>query len=169
MQRITISVDDELAEAFERLVEQRGYLNRSEAFRDLVRKELDQAILGEAAPAVKGGRYKPVQARHCVAALSYVYNHHERQLANRLTEMQHARHDVAVAAMHVHLDHDNCLETLVLRGPLADVRECADAIIAQTGVRHGQVHMIPVDLREASHKHGTHTHAQGHLHARPRS
>jgi CopG family nickel-responsive transcriptional regulator len=179
MQRITISVDDELAQAFERLVERRGYLNRSEAFRDLVRKELDQASLGEGAAKAekhaktdkhgKGGRYKPVQARHCVAALSYVYNHHERQLANRLTEIQHARHDVAVAALHVHLDHDNCLETLVLRGPLEDVRACADAIIAQTGVRHGQVHMIPVDLREARHGHGAHSHAHGHLHASPRN
>jgi CopG family nickel-responsive transcriptional regulator len=162
MQRITISVDDELAQAFERLVAQRGYLNRSEAFRDLVRKELDAEALSQPAAAPKGSRYKPVKPAHCVATLSYIYDHHERQLANRLTGMQHAHHDMAVAAMHVHLDHDNCLEALILRGPLEEVRQCADAIISQTGVRHGQVHMVPVDLQEAKHHHG-------HLHARPRS
>jgi len=173
MQRITISVDDELAAAFERLVEQRGYLNRSEAFRDLVRKELDQADLDAGtARGSRDGRYKPVAARHCVATLSYIYNHHERQLAHKLTEMQHARHDVAVAAMHVHLDHDNCLETLILRGPLTDVRQCADAMLAQTGVRHGQVHMVPVDAQSGKHSHGdghTHGHGHSHLHLRPRS
>jgi CopG family nickel-responsive transcriptional regulator len=176
MQRITISLDDELAQAFERLVARRGYLNRSEAFRDLVRKELDAEALNQAvqpaqpAKAPKGSRYKPVPQAHCVATLSYIYNHHERQLANRLTEMQHAHHDMAVAAMHVHLDHDNCLEALILRGPLDEVRQCADAIISQTGVRHGQAHMVPVDMQEAKHRHG-HSHASphGHLHMRPRS
>lgn len=170
MQRITISVDDELAQAFERLVARRGYLNRSEAFRDLVRKELDAEALSQPAQAPKGSRYKPVKRAHCVATLSYIYNHHERQLANRLTEMQHAHHDMAVAAMHVHLDHDNCLEALILRGPLEEVRQCADAIISQTGVRHGQVHMVPVDLQEAKHRH-SHSHAtpQGHVHMHPRS
>lgn len=170
MQRITISVDDELAAAFERLVEQRGYLNRSEAFRDLVRKELDAAALSGAAKPARGGRYKAVKQQHCVATVSYIYNHHERQLANRLTGMQHANHDMAVAAMHVHLDHDNCLETLILRGPLEEVRQCADALTSQTGVRHGQTHMVPVDLQEAKHRHGVaHGHPHTHLHAHPRS
>lgn len=162
MQRITISVDDDLAAAFEALVERRGYLNRSEAFRDLVRKELDAAELNATdAGAKAGAKYRQARPKHCVATVSYIYNHHERQLANRLTGMQHEHHDVAVAATHVHLDHDNCLETLILRGGFDEVRQCADAIVSQTGVRHGNVHMVPVDLKDARHHHG-HTHAHPH-------
>ena len=107
MQRFTISLDDRLAEEFDRLIAERGYDNRSEAVRDLLRHELDHA------------RLKAGLAAHCVAALSYVYNHHERELSERLTALQHGHHDLTVSAMHVHLDHDHCLETVVLRGDTA--------------------------------------------------
>jgi CopG family transcriptional regulator, nickel-responsive regulator len=136
MRRLTISVDDDLAEAFDHLVKHKKYLNRSEAFRDLVRKELGQVELAES------------EDQHCVATLSYIYNHHERQLANRLTQLQHDHHDVAVAAQHVHLDHDNCLETVILSGKISDVRGCADAIISQTGVKHGNVHIVPITIHK---------------------
>lgn len=123
------------------------YLNRSEAFRDLVRKDLGDA-------ALDSGKVK-----WCVATVSYQYDHHERQLANRLVEMQHEHHDVAIASQHVHLDHNNCLETVILRGRFEVVRACADGIISQTGVRHGNVHVMPLDLGpsgyiRAAHHHG---------------
>ncbi|HEY3300672.1 MAG TPA: nickel-responsive transcriptional regulator NikR [Methylophilaceae bacterium] len=141
MRRLTISVDDELAEAFDQFVEAKGYINRSEAFRDLVRKELGNVEISSGT------------AQWCVATLSYIYNHHERQLANRITQLQHDHHDVAVAAQHIHLDHDNCLETLILRGEIHHVRHCADAILSQTGVRHGSLHIVPVTHMTESHTH----------------
>ena len=104
MRRVTISVDDDLADTFDRLVEDKGYGSRSEAFRDLVRGALNNAQM------------KAGTAKYCVGALSYVYNHHERQLASRLTSLQHDHHDLTVSTMHAHLDHDNCLETVILKG-----------------------------------------------------
>lgn len=140
MRRLTISVDDALADAFDALVRGKGYLNRSEAFRDLVRKELGRAELDGAPDA------------WCVATVSYQYDHHQRQLANRLVHMQHEHHEVAIASQHIHLDHDNCLETVILRGRYAEVRACADSIVAQTGVRHGSVHLVPLERhRTAGH------------------
>ena len=150
MRRLTISVDDDLADAFDRLVERKGYVNRSEAFRDLVRKELDQAEL-TAELSADGGTW-------CVATVSYLYDHHERQLSNRLVQIQHDHHDVTIASQHVHLDHDNCLETVILKGRLSEVRACADGIIAQTGVRHGNVHIVAVDMQQASYVRAGHTH-----------
>ncbi|WP_394780939.1 nickel-responsive transcriptional regulator NikR [Undibacterium sp.] len=150
MRRLTISVDDDLADAFDQMVERKGYLNRSEAFRDLVRKQLDETDLEEG------------KAKWCMATVSYVYDHHERQLANRLTQMQHEHHELAVTSQHVHLDHDNCLETVVLKGRLADVRACADAIISQTGVRHGNVHIVPVEIKKNKYLQVAHTHVHPH-------
>ena len=150
MRRITISVDDDLADMFDDLVRRKGYVTRSEAFRDLVRRELDETRVAEE------------KARHCVATLSYVYNHHERQLASRLTAMQHEHHDVTVSSMHAHLDHDHCIETVILRGRTADVAAFAESVIAQTGVRHGKLHMIPVAIGT-----GDTTHRSHHVHAHP--
>jgi len=148
MRRVTISVDDDLADTFDRLVREKGYGSRSEAFRDLVRGALDNA-------QVDAGT-----AKHCVGALSYVYNHHERQLASRLTGMQHDHHDLTVSTMHAHLDHDNCLETVILKGPTHAVIEFAQAIIAQSGVRHGQFRPIPIEMEEPTGKRHRHVHAR---------
>lgn len=150
MRRLTISVDDELAESFDQLVERKGYLNRSEAFRDLVRKALGDAELATGS------------AKWCVATVSYVYDHHERQLSNRLTQIQHEHHNVALATLHVHLDHENCLETVVLKGRIADVRATADGIIAQTGVRHGSAHLVPVEIKNDNYVQVGHSHIHPH-------
>jgi len=133
MRRITISVEDDLADAFEELVAVKAYVNRSEAFRDLVRKALDEAVMENNNHA---------QA-DCVASLSYVYNHHERQLASRVNQLQHDHHHVIITAQHVHLDHDNCMETVILKGKIAEVEACVNAISSQTGVTHAKVHIIP--------------------------
>ena len=149
MRRLTISVDDALADTFDQLVREKGYVNRSEAFRDLVR-----GALGDA-------RIRAGTAKHCVGALTYVYNHHERQLASRLTSMQHDHHDVTVSTMHAHLDHENCIETVILRGPTEAVMRFAEAVIAQSGVRHGTFHPIPVEVETPGAK------RHRHLHLRP--
>jgi CopG family nickel-responsive transcriptional regulator len=140
MERFTISLDNKLATEFDQLIGERGYLNRSEALRDMLRNKLNTLRLQDA------------QAPNCVASLSYVYNHHVRDLAERLTELQHHHHDLVVASTHVHLDHDNCLETVLLRGATEMVRRFADALIAERGVRHGQINLVPVDV-DAGHLH----------------
>jgi CopG family nickel-responsive transcriptional regulator len=160
MERITISLDAELAAEFDRLIAERGYSNRSEAMRDLLRAHL------EAARQNRGG------TSHCVANLSYVYNHHERDLAERLTALQHGQHDLTVATMHAHLDHENCLESVVLRGPTAAVRSFADALIAERGVRHGQLNLIDVEVDAGrAHGHGYRPagSGHGHVHLKPKT
>jgi CopG family nickel-responsive transcriptional regulator len=115
MERFTISLDESLASAFDTLIAARGYGNRSEAVRDLIRS------------AIESDRQRAAPSGHCVANLSYVYNHHERELSERLTELQHQHHDLTVAALHAHLDHVNCIESVILKGPTAQVRQFADA------------------------------------------
>ncbi len=149
MRRITLSVDDQLADDFDQWASRYGYDNRSEAFRDLLRRQLKEEQ--EQAP----------QSGHCVATLSYVYNHHERQLASRIAANQHDHHGLCLSTLHVHLDHDNCLEATVLRGRLTQVRAFGEALIAERGVRHGQLHLIPVDAQF------TQVHGQPHVHLRP--
>jgi CopG family nickel-responsive transcriptional regulator len=151
MERFTISLDDNLAREFDRLIAERGYGNRSEAVRDLLRAHLDR--LREARDA----------HGHCVGNLSYVYNHHERELAERLTGIQHEHHDLVVSTMHAHLDHDYCIESVILKGPASEVRRFADAIAAERGVRHGSLNIVMVDV-SPRHSHG---HGHAHVHVRP--
>jgi CopG family nickel-responsive transcriptional regulator len=142
MKRLTMSLDDDLAEAFEARVRDRGYANRSEAFRDLLRHDLGTLRLRE----------RPDEP--CVATLSYVYNHHQRQLARRLTDAQHAHHELTVATTHAHLDHEHCIETVILRGPTGAVRAFAEKMIAQAGVSHGNLHLVPMNAHQAhGHEH----------------
>ena len=142
MKRLTISLDDDLADAFEALVRARGYENRSEAFRDLLRQDLGTARIDEQPEGP------------CVGTLSYVYNHHQRQLAMRLNQLQHDHHELTVATTHAHLDHDRCIETVIVRGPTAAVRDFAQSVIAQPGVSHGQLHLVPLEAGPPhSHEH----------------
>lgn len=160
MRRMTISMEDDLADLFDAFMRKRGYESRSEAIRDLLRGELGRESIE------KGS------ATDCVAALSYIFNHHERQLASRLAALQHDHHDLSVSTMHVHLDHDDCLETVVLRGTTNTVTHFAESIVAEKGVRHGKINLIPVDRVVESHGHG-HGHHHGprtrHEHVKPRT
>ncbi len=155
MQRTTITIDDELAAELDRFMAARGYANRSEAIRDLARSGLQQAATEIAS------------ARPCVAALVYVYDHETRELAQRLTRDYHERHDLAQATLHVHLDHESCMEVTVLKGRGADVQEFADHIIAERGVRHGHVVYLPAGDAH-THGHGE-THSHSHSHRRGRA
>lgn len=132
MQRLTISIDDDLAERFDRWSAHKGYDNRSEAFRDLLRRELghEQIETDPDAP--------------CVATLTYLYNHHERTLSLRLMDMQHDHHDLTVSSMHAHLEHDLCVETVILKGAAGQVSQFAHAVLAERGVRQGQLHLVPL-------------------------
>jgi CopG family nickel-responsive transcriptional regulator len=101
----------------------------------------------------------------CIATLAYVYDHETRGLGHRLTQSQHKHHDLQVATLHVHLDHDSCLEVSVLRGPAKAVRALADETVSQRGVRHGQLHLVPADRARGSHPHGGGSHEHEHIHA----
>ncbi len=152
MERFTISLDADLAVEFDTLIKARGYSNRSEAVRDMLRSQLESF------------RRERGEARNCVANLSYIYNHHERELAERLTQLQHEHHNLSVSTMHAHLDHQHCIESLILRGPTAEVRNFADALIAQRGVRHGQLNIVSVEIESDRHAHAHGDHEAGHIH-----
>jgi len=150
MDRFTISLDEGLAAEFDALVTERGYQSRSEAVRDILREHL-QARHAE-------GRASGL----CVANLSYLYNHHERDLAERLASLQHDHHELIVSTMHAHLDHDHCIETVILKGRVRAVREFADRLTAERGVRHGQLNLVGAGLG-ARHRHG----GRSHRHLQP--
>jgi len=130
VQRVTITLDENLMKDLDRCVTTRGYQNRSEAVRDLVRAGLLQTAEAD----TKGD---------CVAALVYVYDHHVRELAKRLTQAFHSHHVLSLASLHVHLDEENCMEVSVLKGPGGAVRHFAEHIIAERGVQHGRIFAVP--------------------------
>jgi len=150
MDRFTISLDPKLAEEFDALVAERGYQSRSEAVRDILRGELRQR------------REAGDPHGLCVAALSYVYNHHERDLSERLASVQHEHHELIVSTMHAHLDHEHCIETVILKGRARAVRDFADRLTAERGVRHGQLNLVSAELGH-EHSHG----GERHRHLRP--
>lgn len=154
MPRLTITVDDEFAAQIDAFMSARGYANRSEAIRDLARSGLQQAAVEI------GGRHP------CVAALIYIYDHEIRDLSKRLTRDFHQRHDLAQATLHMHLDHDSCLEVTLLKGRGSEVQELADHVITERGVRHGRVVYLPA-LRAHDHGRGeSHSHAHVRNHRR---
>jgi CopG family transcriptional regulator, nickel-responsive regulator len=149
MQRLTITVDDDLVADVDEFIEARGYANRSEAIRDLVRSGLQQSSLEVAG------------SRDCIATLSYVYDHAARELPKRLTQDFHEHHHLAQATLHVHVSHDSCLEVTVLRGRSTEVKAFADHVIAERGVRHGHVVFMPADIDAHAHDHDHgHTHRE---------
>jgi len=126
LSRIGVAIDSELLKRFDSLIAKRGYTNRSEAFRDLIRDDLIQTASESPDSQVVG-------------TVTLVYNHHVRQLSERLTGMQHEYHHNVLSTLHVHLDHDHCLEVLVLKGKASIVQRVADALIATRGVKHGRL------------------------------
>lgn len=126
LSRIGVAIDSDLLDKFDKLISQRGYTNRSEAFRDLIRAELVEDTWAKPDSMVVG-------------TVTLVYDHHVRMLNEKLTEIQHEAFHSVLSTLHVHLDHDNCLEVLVLRGKASKVRALADTLIATKGVKHGRL------------------------------
>ena len=124
--RIGVAIDSSLLKRFDQLIGQRGYTNRSEAFRDLIRDELVQKSWESPDADVVG-------------TVTLVYNHHVRMLNEKLTGMQHDHHKNILSTMHVHLDHDNCLEVIVVKGKAKNVQHIADGLISTKGVKHGHL------------------------------
>jgi CopG family nickel-responsive transcriptional regulator len=128
LERIGVSLEDELLERFDELTARRGYQSRSEAIRDLIREALVEREWSEAR-----GREERV------ALVALVYDHDSSSLAQKLTHIQHENHRAVVSALHVHMDAHNCLEVLVLRGRAQDVAAMADGLVSTKGVKFGKV------------------------------
>lgn len=136
LSRIGVAIDSDLLAKFDRLIAERKYTNRSEAFRDLIRDELVEKTWESPDSQVVG-------------TVTLVYDHHVRMLNEKLTDIQHDFHRLILSTLHVHLDHDNCLEVLVVRGKSAEVRKVADTLISAKGVKHGRLTITTtgVDLK----------------------
>ena len=125
--RFGISLEKKLLDEFDTLIKRKNYSNRSEAFRDLIRQELvkeEWAKSGEV-----------------VGAITLVYDHHKRELVNKLTDIQHDFQGTIISTQHIHLDHDNCLELIAVKGPAADITKLADTLKSVKGVKHGTLSM----------------------------
>jgi len=133
MQRITITIENSQLENLDNYIDKRGYSSRSEAIRDILRS-MQVQDLDMADPSTI-----------CYATLSCVYEHKTRELSRRITEAQHHHHDISVATLHVHITGDECLEVVVLKGPVTEIQALADEILTQRGVRMGHLHLIPIE------------------------
>jgi CopG family transcriptional regulator, nickel-responsive regulator len=127
LSRIGVAIATDLLETFDDLIGKRGYTNRSEAFRDLIRAEL----VRESSATKPGGRV--------VGTLTLVYDHHVRTLEEKMTDMQHDHNRLILSTLHVHLDHDRCMEVIALRGAATDVQRFAHLMGSIKGVQHAQL------------------------------
>jgi CopG family nickel-responsive transcriptional regulator len=126
--RFGVSIEDKLLKQFDKLIEERNYVNRSEAVRDLIRSALVERDSA-------GGNVETI------ATVTIVYSHQTRELSDKLNDHQHSHHHSIVSALHVHLDHDHCLEVVIIRGTPKEIRHIADGLIGAKGVVHGKLVM----------------------------
>lgn len=124
--RFGISIDERLLSHFDEMIGNKGYVNRSEAIRDLIRAALVEKEWAD-------------DNQQTVATVTLVYDHHTRDLSDKLTEHQHSHYQEIVSTLHVHLDHHHCLEVVVIKGPASRVKRIADELIGTKGVKHGKL------------------------------
>lgn len=125
--RFGVSLDRRLLEEFDRHIKRRRYASRSEALRDLIRDNL------------VGQEWN--DNKETVGTITFVYDHHVRDLTGKLTDIQHDYQGQILSGMHVHLDHDHCLEVLVVKGKGSEIKKVADALVSVKGVMHGKLTM----------------------------
>jgi CopG family nickel-responsive transcriptional regulator len=126
VERFGVSIEEELLTWFDAMVKARGYSSRSEAIRDLIRREMIRHEWDNPEGEVIG-------------TVTIVYEHHAHELANMLADVQHQFHDCIICSSHIHLDHDNCLEVVIVRGSSQRVKTIADTLTSLRGVKHGQL------------------------------
>jgi CopG family nickel-responsive transcriptional regulator len=124
--RFGVSISESLLEAFDRLIVKKGYNNRSEAIRDLIRNQMVEMAWEKEDEEVAG-------------TVTLIYDHHVRGLSDLLLELQHNYHHLILSTMHMHLDHHNCLEVLAVKGTAREVRQVAEKLISVKGVKHGRL------------------------------
>lgn len=143
LSRIGISLDSDLLARFDQFLSEQGYTNRSEAFRDLVRDRLiGSAVVSPTA--------------RVVGTVTLIYDHHARLLPEKLANLQHTHHDLVISTLHAHLDGDNCLEVILLRGKSKDVQKLGDLLIGMKGVQHGRLVMSAPQTKTRPHSHPHH-------------
>lgn len=125
--RFGISLEKDLSKKFDKCIKRKGYSNRSEAIRDLIRQDLvDQAWQ---------------EGKEIAGAITLIYDHHKRELMNKITDIQHDYHHVIMSSQHIHLDHDNCLEIVAVKGDPQEVEKLANKLKVVKGVKHGTLSM----------------------------
>ncbi len=148
--RFSVAIGGELLRKFDQYREEHHYSNRSEAVRGLMRDALiEEVIANDESPAM--------------GVVTIIYDHHAGRIAERLTEIQHMNLERVVTTTHVHLDHRRCLEVILLRGPVREVRELADGLIGTKGVETGRLVLSSAEPVPDRHEHG-HPHDHGHSH-----
>src|SRR5277367_2836764 len=145
--RFGVAMERPLLEHLDVIVSERG-VTRSELLRDLVRAEVVRAQVAKGAPAI--------------ATLTLVYDHHVRELTEKLTEFQHQLGDQVRSTLHVHLDERRCLEVIILRGRSDELKRVADRLLATRGVTHGGIEIVADSEEEGDHRHP-------HVHAHPKT
>ncbi|MBU7013765.1 MAG: nickel-responsive transcriptional regulator NikR [Theionarchaea archaeon] len=123
--RFGVSMPVTLLERFDRIIKVRGYTNRSEAIRDMIRDTIVE--------------HEWMENKEVVGTITIVYDHHKKGVMEKLTDLQHIHHQRIASSTHIHLDHENCLEVIVVRGKPTEIKELADNMIALRGVKHGKL------------------------------
>jgi len=131
--RFGVSIKPELLDKFDKIIKKKGYNNRSEAIRDIIRKSL-----------VKEDTIAPDS--EVMGTLTMIYDHHEGTLTNKLLDLQHEHHNEILSTTHIHVDHHNCLEVLVLKGKTGEINKLADNIKALKGIKHGELVITKTSL-----------------------
>ena len=132
LQRVGISLDSKLLSQFDKVIEKKGYTNRSEAIRDMIRQSLTDKQLADPKTTA-------------IAAVFVVYDHHQADLAQKLIKLQHSHLLKAISSMHIHLGHHDCLEIIILKGKVSEITKLGDSIISLKGVKLGKVNLIASD------------------------
>src|SRR5271169_17351 len=140
LSRIGVSLESELLHRFDSFIADQGYDNRSEAFRDLIRDRLVSSVVIAANALVVG-------------TVTLIYDHHTRLLPEKLTDIQHEHHEIIISTLHAHLDHESCLEVVILRGKSRDVQRLADRLSSTKGVQHGRLVMSSPETVAHHHPH----------------
>lgn len=152
LSRFGVSVEEELLESFDELIAAQSYANRSEALRDLMRDALVKSKL-EDSP----------EDGEALGSLTLVYDHHASELNDKMNELQHDHHALVVSVLHVHVSHDDCMEVIVLRGNVREIRRLANALLSLKGVKHGEL-FVTLPAQEMV---GIKAQSNGHAHSHP--
>ncbi len=153
LSRFGVSVEEELLQSFDQLINGQGYANRSEALRDLMRDALVKSRL-ETSP----------ENGEVLGSLTLVYDHHASELNDKMNELQHDHHNLVVSVLHVHVSQDDCMEVIVLRGVLREIRALADGLLSLKGVKHGKLFVTLPAQEMVGRKATSNGHARSHEH-----
>lgn len=154
--RFGVSAEEDLLASFDALITSQGYGNRSEALRDLMRDALVRSQV-ESPPSAKS---------QVLGSLTLVYDHHARDLADQMADIQHDHHRLVISVLHVHVSHDDCMEVITMRGRAGDVRSLAESLLSLKGVKHGKL-FITLPSKIITRSRRASPHSQPHSHSHP--